>query len=222
MRKVIHQIYWDFYSTGKKAEDIEHYRIPMEKTKKYCKDNNILYNLWNYRLLEQLVVEHFHEYLDLWKYFWFPIQKADFIRYLILYKYGGIYIDCDVHPLNNINDLFERDYFFIKRKNGVHPYNAIMGSKPHQIVFFNIIEHCQESTFKKQEMTIYRQWLGRLVFQTTGERMLDRVLKNNKNILNILCTDLEQLESTDKFFDFNKGEITTSLWYDDLMKYKFV
>ena len=52
------------------------------------------------------------------------------------------------------------------------------------------MKHCKESYYEKKKQPIYKQWKGRLVFQTTGHYMLQRVIKKNKvplsNILDII------------------------------------
>ena len=223
MRKIIHQIYWDFSNQGRKWKDINHFKIPMEKTKSFCKESGITYKLWNLKMITELINRYFSDYKDLWEYFRYPIQQCDFIRYCILYKYGGIYIDCDVYPLKNIEMLFEKEYFFVKRREGGIPYNAIMGCKPNQDIYKMIMEHSKKSTYEKQKQPIYDTWIGRLVFQTTGERMLHRILKKDSNILNILCIRKKDDDICGKnalFIDFNKGEITPSVWYLDMKSKK--
>ena len=97
--------------------------------------------MWNLKQCIDLVEKYYPQYLTLWNDFTLPIKRADFIRYCILHKYGGIYIDCDIHPLRSLDDLFKKDYFFVtwhddKKKL---PYNAVMGSKPKQKIFIETI-----------------------------------------------------------------------------------
>ena len=65
---------------------------------------------------------------------------------------------------------------------------------------------------------IYETWKGRLVFQTTGQYMLKRVLGQDKNILNVLCIknkkkNYDQCAKGALFMDFNE-----SVWYQDMVK----
>ena len=55
-----------------------------------------------------------------------------------------------------------------------------MGSEPKQEIFQKIAEHSKASTYEKQDMEIYHKWTGRLVYQSTGHHMVQRVLKKNK------------------------------------------
>ena len=52
-----------------------------------------------------------------------------------------------------------------------------MGSKPKQKIFLDICEESKHSFYEKRKQKIYKSWKGRFVFQTTGHRMLERVLK---------------------------------------------
>ena len=60
-----------------------------------------------------MIEEDFPDYLELWNDFRFPIQRADFIRYCILFKYGGLYLDCDIRPMKNLEDIFQANNTFV-------------------------------------------------------------------------------------------------------------
>ena len=73
------------------------------------------------------------------------------MRYLILYHYGGIYLDLDMYPIRDMSKLFDEDYFFTRWHDDKQrlPYIACMGSEPKQEIFQKIAEHCKESTYEK-------------------------------------------------------------------------
>jgi len=89
--KIIHQIYWDFTENNK--------QIPEEwlKFSKNIKNSNSNweYKLWDYKDCIKLLEEHYPWFLEIYKNYKYPIQKADAIRPFILYHYGGIYLDLD-------------------------------------------------------------------------------------------------------------------------------
>jgi len=191
-KKLVHQIY-GIFDDGIPLKDISVFYENVQKTKQLCKKHNYQYKMWNLKQSVKLIKDHFPQYLSLWNSFPLPIQRADFIRYCILYKYGGIYIDCDIHPLRSLDDLFLKDYFFVTWHDDKKslPYNAVMGSQKNEKLYLDILEHCEESYEEKKDNPIYKKWKGRFVFQTTGHRMLERVLKNNqinkdKYVLDIL------------------------------------
>ena len=214
--KIIHQIFFDI-GKGKSYKDIQDFVSSHNKTKQFCKEHGIQLKFWNEKMVLELLNSTYPDFLDLWNDFNEPIQKVDFARYMILHHEGGIYLDLDIHPIQDISELWKKDFFFVRWNNDTKPYNAILGTEPGTHLYEDILNHCKESTYEKQSIEIYKKWKGRLVFQTTGHHMLARVLKKNKitELLNIVsvCNILKNLYvcSPDSlFFDTN-----TSVWYED-------
>ena len=60
-------------------------------------------------------------------------MRIDFGRYLILWNYGGIYVDLDICIIKNksIKKLFDKEYFFVKWADDKRslPYNAVLGTQ---------------------------------------------------------------------------------------------
>ena len=57
------------------------------------------------------------------------IMRIDFARYLILYRFGGIYVDLDICMMNkSIKHLFKLPYFFffffVRWSDSHLPYNV--------------------------------------------------------------------------------------------------
>lgn len=151
----------------------------------------------------------------------YDIQRIDLAKYVILYLYGGIYIDLDIHIIESLTDIFNMKLFnmgllLVRWDNSKLPYNAIMGSlKGHKIIL-EIIKACKTSYNEKSQMEIYKKWRGRFVYQTTGHYMIQRVLKNNKitkeNLNNILYVKSKGkiIKSVSPiFYDTNE-----SIWYN--------
>lgn len=214
--KVIHQIFFDI-GKGKSYKDISDFVSGYNKTKKFCEREGIHHKFWDEKMVEELLHQHYPEFVELWGDFREPIQRIDFARYMILHNEGGIYIDLDVHPMRDISELWEKEFFFVRWDNDDKPYNAILGSEPSLQLYEDIMNHCRDSTYEKQDMEIYEKWKGRLVFQTTGHFMLNRVLKKNKitELLNIIsvCNGQKHIyicSPNSLFFDTN-----TSVWWED-------
>ena len=216
--RLVHQIYWGFNDNGVELKDIKEYKDATDQTELYCLMNNIKYKMWSKKDIELLLVDKYSEYIDLYNEFRYDIQRADFIRYIILYEYGGIYIDCDVVFIKNFipYDIFDRDYFFVKNMGVI--YNAIIGSKKYNNIFKLILNEI-EMSIHKQDKDIYKKWKGRLVFQTTGQYMLKRVLKNDKNILtNLIETKNDKKKIDYKNIDAYFLDHNASIWYEQIMK----
>ncbi len=55
---------------------------------------------------------------------------SDYVRFVTLYNYGGIYLDTDQKLLKNIDELLKYSFFAGKNKEGTHIYTGIVGSVP--------------------------------------------------------------------------------------------
>ena len=217
MKKLIHQIFWSF-DEKKTIEDFPNFLVNTQLTKFICRDQNIEYKLWNEEDCNNLIQSDFHTFQDLWDDFFYPIQKVDFIKYCILHKYGGIYLDCDVKPYKPFSELFEKEFFFChwhddKKKL---PYNAVMGSQEKNELIKSIMCECERSFYEKRNIEIYGEWIGRFVFQTTGHHMLERVMKQEKIDKDKYFLDIIKINTKDRVV---KGENyffeddNVSAWY---------
>ena len=113
-KKIIHQI---FFNIGKgELKDIKPFYKCYKHNKEYCKKNNIKYKLWSRKQVEKLLEKPKNkEFKKLYYDFDQDIMRIDFARYLILWNFGGIYIDLDICIMNkSIKSLFEKEYFFVK------------------------------------------------------------------------------------------------------------
>lgn len=70
-------------------------------------NQDMKYILWNNKMIEEIIKED-RIMVEIYGKCKYMIQKIDFAKYVILYKYGGIYIDCDVEPLKPLSG-FLRD-----------------------------------------------------------------------------------------------------------------
>jgi len=129
--KIIHQ-------TARDENLPEHWRITSELVRRLNPDWQ--YILWTDEMNRQLIEEHFSYFL--WAFDGYPygISRADAIRYHILYRYGGVYMDLDIvpkSPLSQMKFVFDAnpediDVVFPKTPNFVSDQvtNSFMVSKP--------------------------------------------------------------------------------------------
>jgi mannosyltransferase OCH1-like enzyme len=174
---MIHQIY-GIFDDGINLDQIHVFKKNVEITKEFCKEHNYDYKMWSLKDCEELIVEKYPEYIPVWTEFRYPIQKADFIRYLILYEFGGWYVDCDVYPIQDLNLLEGFDECFTTWNNDIHrkPYNAVIKVVAKNPLMLKIMEEVERRVIEKQSIKQYDSWKGRLVFYTTGHRMLASVV----------------------------------------------
>lgn len=65
------------------------------------------YRVWDNRMMNDFVQEHYPQYWTAYQQFPYNIQRWDAIRYLILDKIGGMYVDFDYESLSSIEPLIE-------------------------------------------------------------------------------------------------------------------
>lgn len=53
------------------------------------------YKLWTDESFREFLVAEYPWFVDSWDNYPFPIQRADSLRYFVLYHYGGLYLDMD-------------------------------------------------------------------------------------------------------------------------------
>ena len=212
--KTIHQIFWDFSGENKTLNDFPIFQDCNFVVEQRSKSYGFEHKVWSYKDCEDLLKYHYPHYLQLWDDFSEPVMKCDFIRYIILYHYGGIYMDMDMYPLRDFTEFLSHTEVFATWHDDDKrlPYIALMMSEKGNPLFMEIAEHSKASYYEKITIRLYQTWTGRLVFQTTGHRMVYRVLKKR----NIKPWDILRINTKDKviegdspyFEDFN-----ASLWY---------
>ena len=188
--RIIHQIY-GMFGDGKPIEEIPVFHKNTQLTKAFCHEHGIEYRMWDLGMATRLIQGMGPPFEDI---FWSkrfetqPILRADFIRYCILYEYGGIYVDADIHPLRSLDRLFRMPYFFTTWADDerMRPYNALLGTYKRNPIYLSILKESTRSFYEKVDMEIYERRIARFVFHTTGHHMLKRALKDvkTKNILN--------------------------------------
>lgn len=101
-------------------------------------------------------------------------SKSDILRFELLYKYGGIYLDYDNLPVKKFDDLLHYDFF-----TGTHQdtpnevWIGVMGSKPNNEICKQYLEDVSNiEPIKKYE-------IGR-VYDETGPNRLRNIIQNNQ------------------------------------------
>lgn len=99
--KIIHQIWSDKYSPLP-----EFFSILSKGWKEKHPDWKYIY--WDEERMNRFVQEEFPQYFKFWKSLPFDMQRWDSIRFLILYKMGGMHVDFDYECWESIEPLLER------------------------------------------------------------------------------------------------------------------
>ncbi|XP_074646497.1 uncharacterized protein LOC141902591 [Tubulanus polymorphus] len=121
------------------------------------------YWFWSDALAEEFVRKRFPNYLHMYKNYPKAINRADAIRYFILYEFGGVYADIDMQSLRPLDELLDFHTFLIPEDHPVHtnvvfhlnriPLNALMMSVPKHPIIKSVILHLAE--FAKQKNVLW-------------------------------------------------------------------
>lgn len=175
----VHQIF-GLLDDGE-LDDIPFFKQCSLKVKEWCKNNNYEYKLWNKNDCEELLNEYsiFKPLYDSVKY---KIMKVDIIRFIIIHKYGGIYLDLDVVPnikkIENEND-FCLLYKKIKPTKELYELEVIQSPKKNPVML-EYLKYIITQIEEKDKIEIYNKWKLRYIYQTTGPHSLTRFIKLNK------------------------------------------
>jgi mannosyltransferase OCH1-like enzyme len=87
----------------------------------------------------------------------FYAQKADILRYEILYNYGGVYVDCDFLCLKSIDELIENIYGFSAYESAEYVAIGIMGFKKGDLFLKKIIQYIDYNILINKDKSIPNQ-----------------------------------------------------------------
>jgi inositol phosphorylceramide mannosyltransferase catalytic subunit len=132
---------------------------------------NWSYMFWDDTDCRELVAEHFPDFLSIFDAYEYPIQRADAVRYMMMYVYGGIYVDMDMACKKPIDDLFYKrsDVYLLRTPNTGIITNCFMASKAGSNFWLHVIQMMIERA--KDPSTL---WVTKHVeiMNTTGPAML--------------------------------------------------
>lgn len=150
--------------------------------------------------VDAFVDREFSEYRVLFDSFPLRIQRYDFFRYLVVYRYGGFYFDLDVFLASGLSGLLERGCVFpfenlnasrflrAKYKMDWAIGNYAFGAAPGHPFLKAVIENCARA---QQDP----RWIGQMmagtprlrradyyVLNSTGPLLLSRTLAENPQL----------------------------------------
>jgi len=175
VRNLIIQI---FIEGENKLEDFPSFVKNKNSWESYCYEKGLDYMFFDKYNIHKYLGKQEEFYYGL-EYTW---QRIDFIRYLILNKEGGVYIDLDIYPIREMDfkDLLEQRYlinYWTNPKTEIREVtNSIMGIKPGD--FDDLIKYSISETERCRLIPVYKCWKIRYMKQTTGVCMFKRWIKN--------------------------------------------
>jgi mannosyltransferase OCH1-like enzyme len=135
------------------------------------------YRLWNDTEMRGLVQHHVPHLLALFDSYLYPIERADFDRYLLLYVYGGFYADIDVVPgplfLSSLSTFHKFDFVLCEGADGRTVSNHFIYARP-QSAFFGYVLN---QTLQGRGPWVLQTWIPYLrVMRETGPLFLTQTL----------------------------------------------
>jgi len=209
--KIIHQI-WE----GRSEPLPDFYQKMGETWKKHHPDWQ--YEFWDNARMNTFIKENFPEWIEVYANFKYDVQRWDVIRYLILYKIGGMYVDFDYECLKPFDNFIRTDnkcYFAMEpdehcRAMGGEKYfnNALMITPPCQPFFEYLITSLRTMTFTYTGNKFHD------VLSSTGPLMLYNVYKKFIDCpsIDFLPSELvSPLSKTEARHHFNQTTATEKL-----------
>ena len=133
------------------------------------------YMFWDNDAMDKFIKEHYPQHMDIYSRFPYDIQRWDSIRYLILNKIGGMYVDCDYESICNMEELIKDKSCCFALEPELHSgafgrtkkeqvfCNALMLSEPGHPFMKKIIE-----TVFTEKMLVHEGIKEVCVLNTTG------------------------------------------------------
>jgi len=207
----IHQIWIQFDPDNYKLiSDNEKFKIQNERTIKFCEMNDIEYTLHTDESCNELILSKYPEHYNFYNNLRYPTQRCDFLRYLIIYEYGGLYLDMDVSPLRDLSEVWDCKNFLVRWDRSPNtPYTAVIGGEKNSSFLKEVIEHFYESYEQKKDMDYYKKWKGKFVYQTSAHYMVKRVISKQQkkiklwNVMYIDKKNLKVVGENPMFLDYN-------------------
>ena len=221
--KIIHQTW--------KTETIpERYKDAVDSCKTLHKGYR--YILWTHQTMRKFVQKFYPDFYNIYRAYPHDIQRCDAFRYLVLYKYGGIYLDLDTVCKKKLNDLLQYDLVVapspVRKEDIRNGFYMVIPKHP-------FIQYCIEELPKHiHDYSYFGSALH--VFYSTGPHFLRDRLKEYGSISNLrilsnaqfggdcyLCTLAEGTQDLDncKGGEYVKLTIGRSWFQWDYHLYKF-
>lgn len=198
--KIIHQTYKD--------ENIpDHWKAGQKRCIDLHEDYE--YILWTDAMIMDFMTEHYSWFLPTFNSYPFPIERADAVRYFILYHYGGVYIDLDDGCERRLDPLLTVPAF-VRKTSPVGVSNDVMGAIPHHPFYLHLMNNLKN--YKRNWFVPYVT-----IIASTGPLFVSLVWKKYKRTKDFQSFIVRTMQPHDykmhpsSFFSISKG----SSWHTE-------
>lgn len=175
------------------------------------------YEFWDDARSLDFIQEHYPQYIKKFKDFTFNVQRWDAIRFLILYKMGGMYMDFDTQCLASLDELIADKICWFSLEPLVHAQvfdreiflsTALMGCVPEHPFMGKVIDKVFGDFQKLKFTTLDNK--GKECLKTTGPLMVTELYEQlsegeKKNVSPIPAEYLSPFDKDD-LLKYEKGE----------------
>lgn len=178
--KIIHQIWLNLGAGPNIPEKYKSYQESWIKNHPDWK-----YILWTDKSANKFLSNNFPEYIKSYNSVKYPIMKVDILRYFILKKLGGLYVDIDFFSINSLEDYLNKfpdiNIFFVNTPEPVIKFpfyktrvsNSLIYSKNISDPFWDLV--ISELFFRIKNLKFINQI--QYVLKSTGPILLNDILK---------------------------------------------
>ena len=207
--KLIHQVY-----EGRDGTSPNQLLCNLAETWKK-KNPAFEYQFWNYKKIDKFLDEFYPDFITTYQGFRYDVQRWDAIRYLILYHFGGVYVDLDYECLESIDPLLDKKSccFGLEPPEHCKPFkkdyvisNAFMAVNPRHPFIKNIIKSIPHSSSTAKDKLIY-------VLETTGPHKLVDLYKSfpDRENISLIPSELVSPLSKPEVHKVIIGKTTTEI-----------
>lgn len=127
----------------------------------------------------KLIETKYPDFLEIYDSYEYGIQRADAVRYYILYTYGGLYSDLDIQPKKRFDKLFQKicnKNVYLIRSAQVNSSltNCLMASKKKSRFWLHVFKELKDRFTNPSLLWIGKHWV---VMNTTGPIMIDNAYR---------------------------------------------
>jgi mannosyltransferase OCH1-like enzyme len=161
--RIIHQT-WKDYNVP------EHWVKAVESCKSIHRHYKYVH--WTDADMDEFVQAIYPDFYPTYKNYKYHIQRCDAFRYLILYRYGGIYIDMDIICRKKLDDLLHYDIVFSRSSNiSSCVTNSFMMCIPNHPFMKYVIDHLK--LYQESYASFGKHWH---VMNSTGPVYLKKMV----------------------------------------------
>ena len=171
-------VHYVFLEIGlKKLKDRKDWLENMKVNKQL--NPHITFKLWDDKKVNELINKHYPQYKGIIKKFPHKFYLIDFCRYLIMDKYGGMYMDLDLRLKKTLPKDLKVAIGSSYTSKGEAINNNVIYFKD-KVLNKNLLDYCVSEIKRIEDKGLFKKWSGRHFLNSVSAYMFKRFIKKNK------------------------------------------